>query len=184
MKSDNSKKEPFKEFYRHYSEACQSDKIKALYSQYARAGRDLIFNQILAKLSKLECYELELSKVNFCSFADNEITPYKVKEIIEFCIEIGLFNYDPELNTFWSIGILEQKLERLKDHKRQSDRKFDDWTKKKNLNDRINPKYKVEFQRITEMLARPIYTTVIPRYEKSENSDTTVIPSYLDKKIN
>jgi hypothetical protein len=175
MNSDKQDKN-FKEFFYHDCEAIEDNKIKAVYLEYKRAGRDLILNQIIPKLSKLEIYELELNELTFYDFADPEITKDKVKEIIEFCISKGLFNTNKI--TFWNIRVLEHKLNRLSDNKKQSDKKFNYWSNLKNDPERINPKYKAEIERIIEILQRPLYskdTAVIPQYKNNDNFDTAVI---------
>jgi hypothetical protein len=178
MKSDNKEKD-FKEFFYHDCDAILDDKIKAIYNEFGRSGRDLILNQIIPKLCKLGIDELELSVNTFYSFADPEIKKNKVKEIIEFCIyEIGLFNTDEK--TFWNIRSLEHKLNRLRDNKKQSDKLFyGHWHKGETM---LNPKYQKEIDAIIEILERPLYrsnTVVIPETEKEHISDTVVIPAVI-----
>jgi hypothetical protein len=170
MKSDNKEKD-FKEFFYYDCDAIQDDKIQAVYSLYGRSGRDLILNQIIPKLSKLECFELGLNELTFCSFSDPEIRPAKVKEIIEFCtFKIGLFNTDE--TTFWNIRALEHKLKRFEVGQTNSDNKL------KGKPEKIGEKYKTEISKINEILARPLfdirYTTVKRPFEKIDNFDTTV----------
>jgi hypothetical protein len=166
-----TEKPDFKEFFYYDCDAIQDDKIQAVYSLYGRAGRDLILNQIIPKLSKLECFELGLNDLTFISFSDPEIRPAKVQEIIEDCIyKIGLFNTDKI--SFWNIRALEHKLNRFKVGQINSDNKL------KKQPERLGEKYKAEISKINEILARPLYdiryTTVKRPFEKINNFDTTV----------
>ena len=185
MKPNKKDNKYFKEFYYHDCNACENKKIKSIYSAYKRAGRDLVLNQIIPELSKLETYEIDLNDLTFYSFSDNEISRNKVKEIIEFCIyKIKLFNTDQR--TFWSIRVLQHKLNRLKKNKDKSDKVFygrwhpDD-------PEIINPKYQTEIDNICEILSRPLYcgnTPAILQYDKNENCDTTVLEEHEESESN
>lgn len=175
MKKDADNKKQFREYFSHSCDANEDDKIRAVYSMFKRAGRDLILNQIFAKLGKLGIDELELNELTYCSFADPELSPDKVKEIILFCVSIGLFQRNE--NTFWNIRALKQKIERLTAKKKKSDFRFYGYEQNK---DRVNTKYQKELENIYQILARPLNysdTIVIQNTEKSDNFDTIVIQS-------